>query len=80
VTEATADSALEEMLLTSELTEELMEAAAELWEARAEEKLLETEAAAEEADWTMEVWARARGARATRTAENFILMVGWFCW
>jgi broad specificity phosphatase PhoE len=80
VTEATAESALVEMLLTLELTEELMEAALELWEARTEETLLEAEARAEEADWPREVWARATGAKTATTAENFILMVGWFCW
>lgn len=57
MTEATAESALVEMLLTWELTEELTEAALELWEARTEETLLEAEPRAEEADWPREVWA-----------------------
>lgn len=57
VTEATAESALVEMLLTLELTEEETEAAAELCEARAEVMLLDREATAEEADWGMEFWA-----------------------
>lgn len=58
VTEATAESALVEMLLTLELREAL-------WEARAEVMLLEREPIALEADWGMEFWACFLGWLAT---------------